>query len=430
MSMRDMLRGSRHRIPVVAAAVLAAVTVGLAGYSLRNTEVSHSQAQLRDVATVASMKIDHRPTLLVVGDSYGVMYPETVADKMGWSLTRDTLDGTGFVSGAKPFIDRLSGDVASYHADYVLIDGGRNDLDQPPDAVVAAADQYIDEVHSAWPRAEIIVILPTYATPDVAAGYATVAEGLSRAAARVGGYVIDPVTQRWYTGGVDSKGLGSNSHLYPIGDAFYADKVVANLKQMFDSKPTLLVAGDSFAAGVGDPNNMTYPYLLAAKMNWNLALDAEGGTGFASGIDSLSPPTVPFMDRLGRDEATYNRHIDYILVDGGRSDLGLPPEQVTAAADEYIKKIRSDWPNAKIVIVLPNFPTPVVAQNYPAVVHGLRGTAESVGADVIDPKVEHWYSDVDGKTLMWQDGAHLNSKGDAYYAGKVMESLKRMGIGS
>jgi len=64
------------------------------------------------------------------------------------------------------------------------------------------------------------------------------------------------------------------------------------------------------------------------------------------------------------------------------------------------------------------------------VVQGLRGTAESVGADVIDPKVEHWYSDVDGKTLMWQDGAHLNSKGDAYYAGKVMESLKRMGIGS
>lgn len=437
MSTRDTPRGSRRRIHFIVAAALAVTTVGLAGHAMRRTEGSHDPAQPRDVATVASMKIDHRPTLLVVGDSYGVMYPETVADRMGWSLTRDTLEGTGFVSGvddrshaAKPFIDRLSVDAARYHADYVLIDGGRNDLDQPPEAVVAAADQYIDQVHSAWPKARIIVILPTYATSDVAPNYPAVAEGLSRAAARVDGYVIDPVAQRWYTGDVDARGLGSGSHLYPIGDSFYADKVIANLQQMFDPKPTLLVVGDTFAAGVGDPNNKTYPYLLAAKMNWNLAVDAQGGTGFASGIDSLSPPTVPFMDRLGRDEATYSRHVDNVIVDGGRSDLGLPPEQVTAAADEYIKKIRSDWPNAKIVIVLPSFPTPVVAQNYPAIVQGLRGTADSVGADVIDPTAQHWYSDVDGKTLMWRDGAHLNPKGDAYYAGKLMESLKRLGIGA
>ena len=103
---------------------------------------------------------------------------------------------------------------------------------------------------------------------------------------------------------------------------------------------------------------------------------------------------------------------------------------MVAAADEYIKKVHSDWPKAKIIIILPNFPTPVVAEHYPALAQGLRRTAESVAAEVIDPTAQHWYSDIDGKTLMWRDGAHLNSKGDAYYAGKVTDSLKRMGFGS
>lgn len=71
-----------------------------------------------------------------------------------------------------------------------------------------------------------------------------------------------------------------------------------------------------------------------------------------------------------------------------------------------------------------------MAENYPAVAQGLRGTAESVAAEVIDPKARHWYSDIDGKSLMWRDGAHLNPNGDAYYAGKVIESLKQMGIAS
>ena len=436
MSARNTLRGKRRRIQVTIIAALAAVAVGLATYELRSTEGSHSQADLH-VAPVASMKFDHRPSLLVVGDSYAATYPYAVADKMGWSLALDTRDGTGFVgrsdehpTAGVPFIDRILGDAATYHVDYVLIDGGRNDLDLEPERVVAAADDYIDKVHLTWPKAKIVIILPTYATPDVTSNYPAVAEGLSRAAANVGGYVIDPVAQRWYSSDVDAKGLGSSAHLYPVGDSYYADKVVANLKQMFDPKPTLLVAGDSFAAGVGDPNNLTYPYLLAAKMGWNLALDAQGGTGFASGIDSLSPPTVPFIDRLGRNEATYNHHVEYVLVDGGRSDLGLPPEQTVAAADEYIKKVRSDWPNAKIIIILPNFPTPVVAENYPAVAQGLRSTAESVAAEVIDPKAQHWYSDIDGKTLMWRDGAHLNAKGDTYYADKVSDSLKQMGLGS
>jgi lysophospholipase L1-like esterase len=434
MSTRNMLRGMRRRVLVTVIAALALTVGGLGYHDLQPTARRHSQAERHDVAASASTMFDYQPTLLVVGDSYAVTYPDLVADRMHWSLAVDAQDGTGFVRGVDDhssarvsFIDRLDRDAATYHVDYVLIDGGRNDLDEPPETVVAAADEYIQKVHSRWPKAKIIVILPAYATTDVAAGYPAVAEGLRHTAQNVGAYVIDPVAQGWYRD-VDVKPLlwHEGNHLNVNGDGYYADRVVENLKQMFDPKPTLLVAGDSFAGGTGDPRFFTYPYLVAEKMGWNLALDAQGGTGFVHRMDNLSPPHVPLIDRLDRDVATYRYHVDYVLIDGGRNDLGALPDQVVAAADEYIKKVHSDWPNAKIFVMLPSYVTPEVADNYPALAQGLRRTADSVGAYVIDPVAQGWYRDINVKPLLLGDGAHFNSDGNTYYAAKIVENLKRM----
>jgi lysophospholipase L1-like esterase len=292
---------------------------------------------------------------------------------------------------------------------------------------VAAADEYIKQVHSHWPKAKIVVVLPTSATPDVAANYSAVAEGLRRTAEGVGAYVIDPVAQRWYRG-VNANGLlwRDGTHLNSAGDAYYAGKIVENLKQMFDDKPKLLVVGDSFAGGVGDPNIVTYPDLVAEKMGWSVAVDAQGATGFLHGIDNLSPPQVPFIDRLDGDAATY--HPDYVLIDGGRNDLGEPPEPAVAAADEYIKQVRSVWPNAKMIIVLPALATSKV--DYVAVAEGLHRTAERVGAYVIDPVAQHWYRDIDVKRLLWRDNVNLNDAGEAYYADKIVENLRHLGFGA
>jgi hypothetical protein len=209
----------------------------------------------------------------------------------------------------------------------------------------------------------------------------------------------------------------------PYGKAEPRD-VVPSLATMFDYKPTLLIVGDSYAD--------TYPDLVADKMGWSLALDAQDGTGFVNCIDVTTrhaqyidppPPRVPFIDRLNRDAATY--HADYVLVDGGRSDMWEPPETVVAAADEFIKGVHSDWPNAKIVLLLPAFATSDVAANYDAVAQGLRSTAESVGAYVIDPVAQGWYRDVDVRSLQ-KDRIHLNNNGEIYYARKVIENLKQM----
>ena len=63
---------------------------------------------------------------------------------------------------------------------------------------------------------------------------------------------------------------------------------------------------------------------------------AETGPALSAASTCHNPERVPFIDRLGGDAATY--HVDYVLIDGGRNDLGEPPELVVAAADEYIKQ--------------------------------------------------------------------------------------------
>jgi lysophospholipase L1-like esterase len=437
MSVRNTLRGFHRGIHVAVVAALVSIVGGLVYCDLRGTDRPHSQAELHNVAADVSTMFDYQPTLLVVGDSFAVTYPALVADKMGWNLALDAQGGTGFVHGIDylspphvPFINRLDRDAATYHVDYVLIDGGRNDLGGPLEPMMAAAGEYIKKVHSDWPNAKIIINLPTYATPDVAANYPAVAQGLRRTAESVGAYVIDPVAQGWYRD-IDVQPLLrlDGIHLNENGQTYYAKKIIENLKQMFPDKPTLLVIGDSYAGGV-DPRAVNYPQLVADKMGWNLALDAQGGTGFVHGVDNLSPPHVPFIDRLDRDAATYQYHVDYVLIDGGRNDLSESPERVVAAADEYIKKVHSHWPNAKIIINLPTYATPDVPANQPAVAEGLRRAAESIGAHVIDPVAQRWYRDVDVKPLLWLDHIHLNADGEAYYAKKIIENLKQMGFAS
>lgn len=204
---------------------------------------------------------------------------------------------------------------------------------------------------------------------------------------------------------------------------------VPSLSRMFDYKPTLLVVGDSYAD--------TYPDVVADKMGWSLALDARDGTGFIRCFDTLAPrhmlyidpppPRLPFIDRLDRDVATYRA--DYILIDGGRSDLGDPPEPVVAAAHEYIKNVHSDWPAAKIIVMLPATATLDVPVNYSVVAQGLRLAAESVGAYVVDPVEQGWYRDVDVQPLRL-DGIHLSNRGEVYYADRIIENLKHMGFAS
>jgi lysophospholipase L1-like esterase len=204
------------------------------------------------------------------------------------------------------------------------------------------------------------------------------------------------------------------------------ESTVSALGSMFDYKPTLLIVGDSFAGGTGDPTFRPYPYLLGDRLGWSLTLDAEGGTGFVNVAGGVKSGRTRFIDRLARDGQLYD--VDVVLIDGGRNDLGLPPTDVIPAADEYIKKVRATWPKAKIIVMLPSYVAAQEAANYPAVSAGMRRSAEEVNAYVIDPVAEGWYRGRNLDPLFWTDGVHLNAVGNEYYATRIFDSMRAMGL--
>ncbi|MGV9793133.1 SGNH/GDSL hydrolase family protein [Gordonia sp. NPDC003422] len=191
--------------------------------------------------------------------------------------------------------------------------------------------------------------------------------------------------------------------------------------------PTLLVVGDSFAAGTGDPEVALYPRLVADRLGWNVRVDGVGATGFVSpGVRGSTAPPRRFIDRIEADHKNFN--VDLILVDGGRNDLGRHPREVIAAMELYFDQLRQFWREAKVIIMAPSYVSPRIADNYPALAGALRQIASRIDASIIDPVALGWYRGVNLAPLFGPDGVHLNSPGNVYYADKIVEQLRALGL--
>jgi lysophospholipase L1-like esterase len=195
---------------------------------------------------------------------------------------------------------------------------------------------------------------------------------------------------------------------------------------IFGYTPTLLVVGDSFAGGTGDPNFQVFPALLAERMGWNLVVDAQGGTGYVNGRPDSDPPAFPAIDRIDADAANYR--VDYMLIDTGRNDLGIDPHLVAPAADRYLTRARELFPNTVIMVMLPQYISNQAAENFPMLADTIRAAAERIGAYVIDPVEQGWYQNIDLAPLFWNDGIHLGAYGNRYYADRIIENFEQMGL--
>lgn len=230
--------------------LVAAVALGYLG--VRRTE--GGSAQPNTGVTVAAIEprpgmpatqIQRRPTLLVISDSYAAgngdssyeTYAPRVAAMMGWNLRLDAIGGSGYIESmidgtrvGRPFSERLPDDIANYHPDYVLIDGGRNDYDKPMDLVVKAIAELFDDVRAAWPDATVIVMKPQQINPGVHLQYPLIGEVIDVNATRIGALTIDPVALGWYTD-IDVEALTIADRIHPndAGSQFYADRVVGAL---------------------------------------------------------------------------------------------------------------------------------------------------------------------------------------------------------
>ena len=143
---------------IAAIALTAAVLAGL-GF------VSRPQHTPTITAAPSTVQVERpqppaitRPSALIIGDSYAwggglaeTSYGCMAAAELGWLCHLSGGPGTGYISGgpdnrfvledmgpSTSFDERLPGLAAMYKPDVVILDGGRNDLFAPRDAVFDA----------------------------------------------------------------------------------------------------------------------------------------------------------------------------------------------------------------------------------------------------------------------------------------------------
>lgn len=172
---------TRTRWLDVAAIALTIVVLAGLGFALRpqhtpTVPVAPAAAHV-DRPQLSS---DTRSSVLFIGDSYtwgsGLAensYGCMAAVRLGWLCHVSGGPGTGYISGgvanrfvlndigpSSSFDERIPRLAAIYDPDFVVLDGGRNDLFAPSDAVFDAMSDTIAAVHQAWPNARIVFIRP------------------------------------------------------------------------------------------------------------------------------------------------------------------------------------------------------------------------------------------------------------------------------
>jgi len=209
------------------------------------------------------------PTLAVVGASFAAgegagsvqrAWPAELGRMIGWQVVVSADPGAGFVSrgnhGRGPF-DRLTSqlDLPRLHPRLVLVQGGHDDIGQPPALIAQRVGQLIDTIHRQAPGARIGVlsVFGDQQGPSKAALRTdqTIVTAARRADSSV--LIFDPLAGHW-----QFPRIRDHLHPTPAGHQQIAAAVAAGLARAGvvsapPSTATTHPAGTTHLAGVTHP---------------------------------------------------------------------------------------------------------------------------------------------------------------------------------
>jgi lysophospholipase L1-like esterase len=199
---------------------------------------------------------ERAPVVMVLGDSYtaGIdatppeaTYAAETARRLGWQIIIAGHRGTGFVAPGrigKSFSMLYEEELAWRPApDMVMVVGGHNDWGHDPLLVAAYARELLTKIRTRWPDAAVVLTGPMWGGDPPPASL-RVRDALKGVASELGLPFIDPLGERWITGGVRRK--SGNARLYirrdgihpnPAGNRYFADRLVADLRRLGLDQP-------------------------------------------------------------------------------------------------------------------------------------------------------------------------------------------------
>ncbi|MFE8884466.1 SGNH/GDSL hydrolase family protein [Pseudarthrobacter enclensis] len=188
------------------------------------------------------------------------------------------------------------------------------------------------------------------------------------------------------------------------------------------ANPVLLILGDSYTFGDGaDQPQEGWAYLVADSLGYPTNIDGRGGTGFAWGGGARDDQGGEYEVRLRQTAAANPAFVPNLLIlQGGQNDAQADAAEVTAATRQTIEAARRFWPGVQVVVMGPSAPQPL-AGDLREVNNAVRAGADAAHAPFIDAIAAGWFTDANSPGFD-ADGAHPNSAGHAYIAGKFLES--------
>ena len=215
-------------------------------------------------------------------------------------------------------------------------------------------------------------------------------------------------------------------------------------------RPVALFIGDSYAAGSGGAGvRRGFACLTARAMGWVCLDDGEPGTGYtnAGKVHGAGNDTYP-VRALGRatepaagatepadatestesTESTEPADVDVVVVTGGRNDSASPVPVRVAAAELTLDRLRSTYPNARIVVVGPFWVDDDVPPSLRAFDAGLRAAAAERSLTFLDPIRDRWLTTDQRARWIAADGVHPSVAGHQRIAARLVADLEAAGL--
>ena len=179
--------------------------------------------------------------------------------------------------------------------------------------------------------------------------------------------------------------------------------------------------GDSLMAGTGAiPRRPVMARLAAARLGWQVQVDAWGGTGYTT-----SGRSPAYLDRLRRPGAMTGTY-DVVLIEGGTNDgrSAGDPDRMRKAVQDVVEEVRRRQPQATIVLMGAYDPPP------PGRTHAGREVVDAVIAEVAEDEGLPFFSPLSGgwtagqpPSFLHPDGLHPTAEGYAVMAARLADEL-------
>jgi lysophospholipase L1-like esterase len=161
--------------------------------------------------------------------------------------------------------------------------------------------------------------------------------------------------------------------------------------------------GDSLMAGTGAlPKRPVMARVAAARLGWDVEVDAWGGTGYTT-----SGRSPRYLDRLRRPGALPGDY-DVVLLEGGTNDAhaGTPPRQVRAAVREVVAEVRRRQPGAAVVLMGAYDPPGRVDLRREVADAAVAQAARDLGLPFFSPRSGRWHVAQPADRFLDDDGLH------------------------